>query len=129
MRRDGRRRSTCRLPDHGLEGGLGRATGERLCRQRGRLTPRDAGSSAKPLPNPTQGYDDDAAADDAANVSDHPKNCLTKEDSFRTPPSVGHAWLVWAGFVVRLLRVELLPSAFKHGIIREDIEHAARNAW
>jgi hypothetical protein len=29
----------------------GRATGERLHRQRGRLTPQDAGSSAKPLPD------------------------------------------------------------------------------
>ena len=81
--RHGRRRSTRRR--HGHEGGLGRATGERLCRQRGRLTPRDAGSSAKPLPNPTQGYDDEAApaTDGDTNVSDRPKNCLTnKEDSF-----------------------------------------------
>jgi len=29
----------------------GRARGERLCRQRGRLTPQDAGSSARPLPD------------------------------------------------------------------------------
>lgn len=32
------------------------------------------------------------------------------------------------GFVVRLLRVELLPSALKHGIAAEDIEHAVRQA-
>jgi hypothetical protein len=32
----------------------GRATGERLCRQRGRLTPRNTGSSARPLLTPTK---------------------------------------------------------------------------
>ncbi len=39
-----------------------------------RLTPRDAGSSAKPLPNPTQDYDHDPkeATDDAANVEFRP---------------------------------------------------------
>ena len=81
-----------RLPppdrSHGspAQGGLGRATGERLCRQRGRLTPRDTGSSAKPLPNPRQGYDhqDDVATHDAENASEDPKNYLMthKEDSF-----------------------------------------------
>jgi transposase len=35
----------------------GRATGERLCRQRGRLTPPGTGSSAKPLPDPLPPYD------------------------------------------------------------------------
>ncbi len=69
--------------------GLGRATGERLCRQRGRLTPRYAGSSAKPLPNPTEGYDhqDQVATHDAQNASEDPKNYLTnKEDSIGTRP-------------------------------------------
>jgi transposase len=65
-------------------GGSGRATGERLCRQRGRLTPRYTGSSAKPLPDPDQGYDHRASP--ASRVKDagedRPKNCLTsKEDS------------------------------------------------
>ena len=57
--RHGRRRPTRRSRDDRVpaEGGPGRATGERLCRQRGRLTPRNTGSSAKPLPNPTEGYD------------------------------------------------------------------------
>lgn len=32
------------------------------------------------------------------------------------------------GFVVRLLRVEIRPSALKHGISVEDIDHAVRNA-
>lgn len=32
------------------------------------------------------------------------------------------------GFVVRLARVEVLPSALRHGVDRADIEHAARNA-
>ena len=36
--------------------------------------------------------------------------------------------MVLAGFVVRLLRVELVPSALNHGVEREDIEHAVRNA-
>jgi hypothetical protein len=56
--------------------------GERLCRQRGRLTPRNTGSSAKPLPNPQEGYDHQAqpGTQDRRN---RPKNCLTnKEDSF-----------------------------------------------
>jgi hypothetical protein len=35
----------------------GRATGERLCRQRGRLTPPGTGSSAKPLPDPLPPHD------------------------------------------------------------------------
>jgi transposase len=35
----------------------GRALGERLCRQRGRLTPQSTGSSAKPLPDPPPPYD------------------------------------------------------------------------
>ena len=62
------------------DGGLGRATGERLCRQRGRLTPRDTGSSAKPLPNPTEGYDhhDEATTHDAQTARQNPKNDLTK---------------------------------------------------
>ena len=46
------RRAAARVP--GAKGGSGRATGERPCRQRGRLTPRCTGSSAKPLPNPTK---------------------------------------------------------------------------
>jgi hypothetical protein len=78
--------------DHSVntQGGPGRATGERLCRQRGRLTPRDAGSSAKPLPNPHQGYDhpNDSATRAVENASNRPKNCLTtKEDSICT-----HRW-------------------------------------
>src|SRR3954462_11189745 len=67
-------------------GGLGRATGERLCRQRGRLTPRNTGSSAKPLPNPNQGYGDQAPRTTLLRASalNDPTNCLTnKEDSFR----------------------------------------------
>lgn len=32
------------------------------------------------------------------------------------------------GFVVRLLRVDVHPSARKHGVAVEDIEHAVRNA-
>jgi hypothetical protein len=31
-------------------------------------------------------------------------------------------------FVVRLLRVEIHPSALEHGVPVEDIEHAMRNA-
>jgi hypothetical protein len=38
--------------------GPGRATGERLCRLRGRLTPPHTGSSAQPLPDRHSGYDD-----------------------------------------------------------------------
>ena len=66
------------------EGGPGRATGERLCRQRGRLTPRYTGSSAKPLPNPTEGYDHrpPASHTDSIEPDEDAKNCLTnKEDS------------------------------------------------
>jgi hypothetical protein len=37
--------------------GPGRATGERLCIQRGRLTPRTTSSSEKPLPGRRQPYD------------------------------------------------------------------------
>ena len=48
LRAHGRRRPQGQHGD-----GPGRATGERLCRQRGRLTPRNTGSSAKPLPDPT----------------------------------------------------------------------------
>jgi hypothetical protein len=65
--------------------GPGRATGERLCRLRGRLTPRRTGSSAQPLPDPHSGYDDPPErtkklpADD---LEDGPKSLLTnKEDS------------------------------------------------
>lgn len=32
------------------------------------------------------------------------------------------------GFVVRLLDVDVRPSALKHGVLIEDIEHAVRNA-
>ncbi len=32
------------------------------------------------------------------------------------------------GFVVRVPRVDLHPSAFTHGVGAEDIEHAVRNA-
>ena len=32
------------------------------------------------------------------------------------------------GFVVRLLHVEVHPSALKHGLPVEDIQHAVRNA-
>ena len=35
----------------------GRAIGERLCLQRGRLSPRATGSSDKPLPDRTSAYD------------------------------------------------------------------------
>ena len=41
--------------------GPGRANGERLCIQRGRLTPRNAGSSDKPLPGHRQPMTDTAA--------------------------------------------------------------------
>lgn len=43
---------------------------------------------------------------------------LCEEDHRRGP----------AGFVVRLRRVEIEPSALKHGVPVEDIEHALRNA-
>ena len=73
---------------HRVDRGLGRATGGRLCRQRGRLAPRYTGSSARPLPNPNQGYDNELAPPthtSPPNHDDHPKNCLTtKEDSFWT---------------------------------------------
>jgi len=67
--------------------GSGWATGERLCSQRGRLTPRHTGSSAKPLPSPGQGYDhqDEPATDEVENAGERPTNCLTtKEDSIGT---------------------------------------------
>ena len=98
--RHGRRRPTRRRTAAAREGGPGRATGERLCRQRGRLTPRYTGSSAKPLPNPTEGYDhqDEVATHDAQTASQDPKNSLTnKEDS------------IWAG---RARQEPLVPLAF-----------------
>ena len=42
----------------------GRATGERLSSQRGRLTPPNAGSSGKPLPDPSPAYGPAAKAED-----------------------------------------------------------------
>ncbi len=81
---DARRVAAATAPPSG-EGGLGRATGERLFRQRGRFTPRYTGSSAKPLPNPHQGYDHQAstATGDTKNACSSPTNRLTnKEDSF-----------------------------------------------
>ena len=44
-----------------------------------------------------------------------------------TPQSV---WGMTAGlgFVVRFLCVDVLPSALKHGVSVDDIEHAVRNA-
>jgi hypothetical protein len=59
------------------------APGERLCRQRGRLTPRYTGSSAKPLPDLTEGYDqDEVATHGAETANEDPKDSLTnKEDS------------------------------------------------
>jgi hypothetical protein len=93
--RHGRRRPTRRsFAEVDAESRPGRATGERLCRQRGRLTPRYTGSSAKPLPNPTEGYDhqDDAATHDTENASEDPKDYLTnKEDSIGVGP-----WMVGA---------------------------------
>ena len=73
---DARRRTA---PDS--EGGPGRATGERLCRQRGRLTPRDTGSSAKPLPNPHQGYDhqDEPATRAPTDAQRRPEELLDKQ--------------------------------------------------
>ena len=82
LRRHGRRRPPLRSEDHG---GPGRAAGERLCRQRGRLTPRDTGSSAQPPPNPNPGYDDKPRhTTHPATIEhgNHPKKRLTtKEDS------------------------------------------------
>jgi hypothetical protein len=65
--------------------GPGGPTGERLCRQRGRLSPRYTGSSAKPLPSPTRGYGPDTAPTSPPrdHYVDRPTNWLTtKEDSF-----------------------------------------------
>jgi transposase len=42
----------------------GRATGERLSSQRGRLTPPNAGASGKPLPDPSPAYGPAARAED-----------------------------------------------------------------
>jgi hypothetical protein len=50
----------------GQPGEPGRATGERLCSQRGRLTPPGAGSSGKPLPDPSPAYDPAATPADPA---------------------------------------------------------------
>jgi transposase len=54
-------RKTAQQPDE-----PGRATGERLCSQRGRLTPPGAGSSGKPLPDPSPAYDPAATPADPA---------------------------------------------------------------
>jgi hypothetical protein len=35
---------------------------------------------------------------------------------------------MWVGFVVRFACVDVYPSALKHGVAAEDIEHALRNA-
>jgi len=47
-------------------------------------------------------------------------------------PHLLPAFLGWGarfrGFVVRLLCVDVHPSALKHGVVVEDIEHAVRNA-
>src|SRR4051794_34432574 len=91
--RTGRRRPTRRrrhLSGAG-EGGLGRATGERLCRQRGRLSPRYTGSAAKPLPNPIEGYDqDEVATRDGEDASQDPESSPTnKEDSICRRKSLG----------------------------------------
>ncbi len=59
LRLHDRRRATQRPNDRARPG---RANGERLCLQRGRLTPRDAGSSDEPLPGPRPGYDRHAQA-------------------------------------------------------------------
>ena len=80
---------------HGGERLVGRGTIGREplhpdCRQRGRLTPRNTGSSAKPLPGPNQGYEHHAALTSPPGGNHHgdgPKNCLTnKEDSFGSGP-------------------------------------------
>ena len=55
LRRHGGRRPA-RTPTRERGGRPGRAKGERLCSLRGRLTPRNTGSSAKPLPGQLQGY-------------------------------------------------------------------------
>jgi transposase len=81
---DGRRRPR---RQHASKGGSGRATGERLCRQRGRLTPRDTGSSAQPLPDPNEGYDHDTAAialDNPIEARHRDENSLTNERTKRT---------------------------------------------
>jgi transposase len=73
--------------------GPGRAIGERLCLQRGRLTPRDTGSSDKPLPGPSSGYGSPpevVSNEDSSTEEEHrsytegdSKSLLTnKEDSF-----------------------------------------------
>ena len=89
LRPHGRRRTPSRTPG---DSGPGRATGERLCRQRGRLTPRNTGSSAKPLPNPETGYDQPlvlATRGVTLRRRVNPANCLTnKEDSFGPPRSI-----------------------------------------
>ena len=83
--RHGRRRPTLIGHDRDVDGedGSGRAPRERLCRQRGRLTPRNTGSSAKPLPNPIEDYDHEpalAAGGDSINHHGHTKNCLTNKE-------------------------------------------------
>jgi len=40
----------------------------------------------------------------------------------------GDAWCLVDRFVLRFRRVDVGQSAFKHGIVLEDIEHAVRNA-
>ena len=60
------------------------------CRQRGRLTPRYTGSSAKPLPNATEGYGHrpPASHTDSIKPGEDTKKCLThKQDSLGTPLS------------------------------------------
>ena len=77
-----------RRDDAARESGSGRAHGERLCIQRGRLTPRDTDSSEKPLPDHQQAYDRPGGpAPDRSrhDRKDLPPRLLTnKEDSFGT---------------------------------------------
>jgi hypothetical protein len=89
--RHGRRRPTLIGHDRDVDGdgGSGRAPGERLCRQRGRLTPRNTGSSAKPLPNPIEDYDHQpalATGRDSINHHGHSNNGLTTKEG-----SIGRA--------------------------------------
>jgi hypothetical protein len=74
-----------RREDEARESGPGGHTGNVFCIQRGRLTPRNTGSSEKPLPDRHQAYDDRVNRSPGS-TSDHqeslPPGLLTnKEDS------------------------------------------------
>src|SRR4051794_22293836 len=70
-RHGGRRPTRSDGHDKGVEGGPGGATGNRLCRQRGGLTPKDA-SSPKPLPKPNESYDRNRQRTTPRHTNDHP---------------------------------------------------------